>query len=298
MREIAAAVALDAVLGDPRRFHPVAGFGRVAATVERALWRDRRAAGALHAALLVAGPTAGALVLDRRLAGTSRACFRVLALWTALGGRSLAAAGSRLAGAVERGDLAAARALLPSLVGRNPSHLGEREIVRAGVESVAENTTDAVVAPLLWFAALGAPGAVAYRAVNTLDAMVGHRSVRYRRFGWAAARLDDLATWPAAHVAATLAALLAPLVGGRPWRAVRIALRDGGSHPSPNAGRIEATFAGALGVRLGGTNDYGGRLEHRPALGDGPRPTARDLRRAVRLSRATGLAAAALCAAL
>ncbi|MFL5820219.1 MAG: cobalamin biosynthesis protein, partial [Solirubrobacteraceae bacterium] len=138
---------------------------------------------------------------------------------------------------------------------------------------------------------------VAYRAANTLDAMVGHRCARYERFGWAAARLDDLLTWPAARVGAALAVGLAPLAGGRAPEAWRVLRADGGGHPSPNAGRMEAAFAGALGVRLGGLNSYDGRVERRPRLGDGRHPGPADIVAAVRLSALVG-AAAALCAAV
>jgi adenosylcobinamide-phosphate synthase len=164
------------------------------------------------------------------------------------------------------------------------------------VESIAENTADAVVAPLLWGAALGPPGIAAYRAANTLDAMVGHRSERHEHFGWGAARLDDVLTWPAARLGALFAVALAPAVGGsrvRSWRTLR---RDGASHPSPNAGRLEAAFAGALGVRLGGENAYDGRVERRPALGGGPAPGPADVERAATLSRAVGAASALLLA--
>jgi adenosylcobinamide-phosphate synthase len=197
---------------------------------------------------------------------------------------------------LEAGDLAGARRHVPVLVGRDPRPLDAAGLARAGVESLAENTADAVVGPLLWGALAGAGGAAGYRAANTLDAMVGHRSERFERFGWAAARLDDALTWPAARLAAGLTCLLAPAVGGRPaaaWRALR---RDGGTHPSPNAGRLEAAFAGALGVRLGGPTVYDGRVEERPGLGDGPTPRAGDVRRAARLCGLVGAASALLLA--
>jgi adenosylcobinamide-phosphate synthase len=218
-----------------------------------------------------------------------------LVTWAALGGRSLAEAGGRLAGAVRDGDLEAARRLALTLVGRDPSGLDGPELCRAAVESVAENTADAVVGPLLWGAVAGPAGVAAYRAANTLDAMVGHHSDRYERFGWAAARLDDLLTWPA-RLGAGLACVLAPLVGGEAGQAWRTLRRDGGAHPSPNAGRMEAAFAGALGVRLGGTNRYGDRVEQRPTLGSGPAPGLDDVDRAVRLSLLVGSAAAVLAA--
>jgi len=163
---------------------------------------------------------------------------------------------------------------------------------RYGVESVAENTADAVVGTLFWGAAAGPGGAAAYRAANTLDAMIGHRSERYERFGWAAARIDDALGLPPARLAAALAAVLAPLVDGSPRRALATLLRDGAAHPSPNAGPLEAAFAGALGVRLGGPLAYGGRIERRPFLGDGRTPAPIDIRRAVRLLNAIGLTAA------
>ena len=211
---------------------------------------------------------------------------------------SLAGEGTALAGEVERGDLTAARRRLRNLCGRDPAGMDGAGLLRAGVESVAENSSDAVVAPLLWGAVLGVPGLLGYRAVNTLDAMVGYRSARYRRFGWAAARLDDLANLVPSRIAAALVALLAPAVGGSPAAARSVRRRDAAAHPSPNAGQVEAAMAGALGVRLGGTVRYPHGVEHRAELGDGRPPTVSDLRRAVRLSRLVGTAAAALAAAI
>jgi adenosylcobinamide-phosphate synthase len=209
-------------------------------------------------------------------------------------GRALAGAALDIEAALERVDLTAARAQLPALVGRDPSLLDESEIARAVVESVAENTVDAVVAPALWAAAGGAPGVFAYRAVNTLDAMVGHRSARYEEFGWASARLDDVAGLIPARVTAGLVAAVRPRAAPRVARAVR---HDAPAHPSPNAGIAEAAFAAALDVRLGGTNRYGDRVEHRPRLGDGRAPQPADIRAAVRLSRdVTGALVALLVA--
>jgi adenosylcobinamide-phosphate synthase len=289
----------DRVAGDPRRCHPVAGFGALAATLERLMWRPSRTAGAAYAVVLVGGAAGAAAWADRRL--RRRPAGRLLLVaaltWTSLGGRSLAQAGRRLGRAVRSGDLPAARRLAPTLVGRDPSRLGATELCRAAVESVAENTADAVVGPLLWGALAGPPGVAAYRAANTLDAMVGHRSPRYLRFGWAAARLDDLLTWPAARLGAVLTCALAPAVGGDVGRAWRTLRRDGAAHPSPNAGRMEAAFAGALGVRLGGRNRYGGRVEDRPLLGDGPPPGPEQLERAVCLSLLVGAVTTALVVA-
>ena len=205
---------------------------------------------------------------------------------------------AKLGDQVARGDIDAARATLPWLCGRDPQPLDAADLVRATVESVAENTSDAVVGALFWGAVAGPAGVAGYRAANTLDAMVGHRSERYREFGWAAARLDDLVNWPAARLSAGLAVLCAPLVGGSPRRAWKVMRRDGAKHPSPNAGRVEAAFAGALGVRLGGPLSYGGVAELRPHMGDGEPPTVADVRRATRLSVAVGVSALIACAVI
>ena len=287
--------AADQVLGDPRRWHPVAGFGRLALALERTLYAPSRARGALYAGALVAlaalGAEAAARVLPRRL--VLAACT-----WAALGGRSLAREADAVAADVRSGDLGAARKALPALVGRDPDALDAAGICRATVESVAENTADAVVGVLLWGAVAGPAGVAAYRAANTLDAMVGHRSERYADFGWAAARLDDALTWPVARAGAALAAVCAPVAGGTAGAALRALRRDGAAHPSPNAGRMEAAFAGALGVRLGGPLAYAGRVQARPRLGDGRAPVPDDVTRAIRLSFAVGAAAALAGAAV
>jgi adenosylcobinamide-phosphate synthase len=182
-------------------------------------------------------------------------------------------------------DLGGSRRLLPSLCGRDPDALDADGLTRAALESLAENTSDAHIAPLFWAAVGGIPAVLVYRAVNTLDAMIGYRSPRYARFGGAAARLDDLANLVPARLTAALVVICAPVVGGSPTGAVRAWHRDAARHPSPNAGVVEAAFAGALGVRLGGPTHYPHGLEIRPTLGDGPTPNVDDLRRAVRLSR-------------
>ncbi|MGH8901117.1 MAG: cobalamin biosynthesis protein [Egibacteraceae bacterium] len=281
----------DRALGDPRHGHPVAGFGRLASRLERTLWRDDRRAGAVYTAVLAGGPAAAVLTVQRRLGPRHRAVLLALVTWAALGSRSLGREAAGVADAVARGDLDDARSRLPALCGRDPSGLGAGELCRATIESVAENTADAVVGSLLWGRIAGPAGVVAHRCVNTLDAMVGHRCSRYARFGWASARLDDLANWAPARVTALLAAGCAPLVGGSPGHAVRVLRRDGTAHPSPNAGPCEAAFAGALGVRLGGTNRYRERIEVQGPFGDGPAPAPGDVRRAIRLSTTVGIAA-------
>ncbi|WP_241037026.1 cobalamin biosynthesis protein [Blastococcus litoris] len=291
--------AADLLLGDPRRGHPVAGFGTTALAVERRTYRDSRPAGAAHVLLLTGTTALAGTALDRRTLSrpVARALVTAAATWAVLGGTSLGRAATTMQRALDAGDLPAARAALPALAGRDPDGLGEPELARATVESVAENTSDAAVAPLVWGALGGIPGLLAYRAVNTLDAMVGHRSPRYQRFGWAAARLDDAANWLPARLTAALTVACAPLVGGSPGGALRAWLRDGAAHPSPNSGRCEAAAAGALGLRLGGRNVYGSRIEVRPPLGDGRAPRAGDIPRAVRLSRAVWTAAAILATA-
>ncbi|MFK0022220.1 cobalamin biosynthesis protein [Streptomyces sp. NPDC090798] len=283
----AAGLLGDLLLGDPRRGHPVAAFGRSAAAVERVLWRDHRGWGALHTAVCVGG-AAGLAAVASRAVRPSRAASVALtaaATWAVVGGTTLGREARAIGDALADGEIETARERLPHLCGRDPQALGADGVARAVVESVAENTSDAVVGALVWGAVGGVPGLVGFRAVNTLDAMVGHRSPRYRRYGWASARLDDIAGWPGARLTAVLAAL----AGDSPRGAVRAWRADAVKHPSPNAGPVEASFAGALGVRLGGTLSYAGRVEHRPELnGAGRAVHVDDIERAVRLSRRVG----------
>lgn len=283
-------VAADGAFGDPRRRHPVAGFGQVAKQVERVLYRDHKLSGVVHAAVLSGGAVALGVVAER--AGRRRPVLQLLstaaATWIVLGGRSLAMQGAAIGRELDAGELTAARDRLPSLCGRDPSTLDADALARAAVESVAENTSDAVVAPLLWGAVAGVPGLLGYRAVNTLDAMVGYRTPRYRRFGWASARLDDVVNLIPARLAAALTVAGAPVVGGS-WRGAWQAWqRDAAAHPSPNAGRVEAAFAGALEIRLGGRTVYEHGVEERPILGEGRAPDAGHVTRAVELSRVVG----------
>ena len=297
---LAAGYGADLLIGDPRRGHPVAGFGRAAVALEHRVYSPSRLRGAAFAAVLV-GLAALAAELAARAAeraGLGRGTALAGLTWAALGGRSLVREATAIGACLERGELEAARERLPTLVGRDPAALDPAGICRAVVESVAENTSDAVVAPLLWGAVAGPAGVAAHRAANTLDAMVGHRTDHYESFGWAAARLDDALCWPAARLGAALTVASAPLAGGSAASAWSVLRRDGAAHPSPNAGRMEAAFAGALGVRLGGPLAYGGRTENRPTLGDGRRPDPGDVRRAARLSLAVGALAAGACACL
>jgi adenosylcobinamide-phosphate synthase len=277
----AAGIVLDRVLPEPPGpVHPVAVFGLVMTGLEQRVYRDDRRAGVAHALVGVAlGVGAGRAVRSTLLATT-----------TAVAGRGLADAAEQVGRALDDADLDRARRLLPALVGRDPHDLDGAEIARAVVESVAENTVDAVVGPAFWAGLVGAPGALGYRAVNTLDSMVGHRSARYANFGWASARLDDALAWVPARLTAVLVAAVRPRAAGAVWRAVRT---QAPGHPSPNAGVAEAAFAAALGVRLGGTNRYDGYSEARVALGTGRVVTVGDIERAVRLSRDVSAALAA-----
>jgi adenosylcobinamide-phosphate synthase len=289
--------ALDAVLPDPRRGHPVAVFGAAAASLEQRLYGDNRLRGVLFTALGVGAAAALGAIAERR-AGRFRFAAVTAATWCVLGARSLRVEGRAVHDLLVAEDLPAARRQVTHLVGRDPSRLDADGIARAALESVAENTCDAIVAPLFWGALAGIPGLFAYRAANTLDAMVGHRSPRYERFGWASARLDDVANLVPARLTAGLVALAAPVAGGDPLRSAQVAVRDGHRLPSPNSGYSEAAYAGALGVRLGGRNVYAGRVEVRPTMGSGRSPQASDLGRATRLCAAVTIVAAAVAAAV
>ena len=287
--------AADRVLGDPQRLHPVAGFGNAAAALERRLYADSRARGAAHTAALVGAAIVLGVAAERAAKHpAARAGTTAVATWTVLGGRSLEREALAVDAHLVAGNLPAARERLTHLVGRDTSSLEAGEIARAVVESVAENTSDAVVAPLLWGALAGVPGLLGYRAANTLDAMVGHHNDRYERFGWAAARLDDLVNLPGSRFAGAATLLAQPRTARATVRAWR---RDAAAHPSPNAGVVEATFAGALGIRLGGMNRYyGNRVEHRAVIGDGRAVRPEDIARAARLARRVGIISAVVSA--
>ena len=286
----------DRALGDPRRGHPVAVFGTAACWLEDRFYADRQRAGVVHTSALVGAAVGLGAVLERLI--SNRPLITVTttaaATWAVLGGCSLSREAALVAGQLADGDLIAARHQVRHLVGRDTAELSVAEVARATVESVAENASDAVVAPLLWGAVAGLPGLLGYRAANTLDAMIGHRSPRYLRFGWAAARLDDLVNWMPARFAALAAAVWAPLVGGAARNAVDTVRRDAGQHPSPNAGVVEAAFAGALDVQLGGQNIYHGAVEDRGILGNGRSVAVTDIARASRLASAVSMSAVAV----
>ncbi|MEY2631398.1 MAG: hypothetical protein RIR00_52 [Pseudomonadota bacterium] len=272
-------VGLDRVFGELNRWHPLVGFGRLAAAVERRMPRRRRAgvvawAGVvlpwvgLAAGLRAALPSWPALGLD------------ALLLYFALGGRSLAEHAEAIATPLAAGDLPQARQQLSRIVSRETGALSAEEVAKGAVESVLENGNDAVFAALFWFAVAGGPGVVLYRLANTLDAMWGYRTPRFLAFGWAAARIDDALNYLPARLTALSYALF-----GATANALRCWRRQAPAWDSPNAGPVMATGAGSLGLQLGGAAIYHGQIEQRPPLGAGRPATAADIPRALRLLR-------------
>jgi adenosylcobinamide-phosphate synthase len=288
----AAGLLIDGLAGEPPTVvHPVARYGQAMAWLDRRWWRDDRGRGVAYAGVGLGTAASVGLLLDGALPTVAATAMATAA---SAAGRALGDAASTVGAALAQDDLTAARDALSALVARDRGGLEEKEIVRAVVESVAENSADAIVAPALWASLGGATGVLVHRAANTLDAMVGYRNERYGNFGWAAARADDLLAWPAARITALLVAVVRPMRAREVWRAVR---RDAPHHPSPNAGVSEAAFAAALGLRLGGANRYGDQVEVRPYLGDGRPPEVADIARVVRLSRDVTLALGLLLAA-
>lgn len=282
------ALGLEWCVGDPRSgLHPVAVFGRFAETVEGRVHADSKLRGALAYAFVLGGGGGLVAALWALADGVGLSWLvEVAALWVSIGWASLLEHVRRVA---ESADLEQARRRVARIVGRDVEAMDERQVRAAALESLAENASDAVVAPLFWAAVAGPLAAVAYRCVNTLDAMWGHRTRRYERFGWAAARIDDVANW----IPARLTGGLLMLWGGRPsagWRAQVQA------HPSPNAGWPEVALAHALGVCLGGPVRRGGRTEARPWMGPegGAAPDAGSLRAGLALVQRVLLTTAVL----
>jgi adenosylcobinamide-phosphate synthase len=285
--EVAAALVLDALVGEPPEpIHPTVWMGRAISACEtRAVGLQSSHARRLAGIVLAAAFPTLVYLSTRTFLGLTprplRPALGVALISTTLSMRGLAEA----AGAVERGlragDIERARMEVGEMVGRDTEHLAASEVSRAAVESVAENASDGVVAPMLYGLLLGVPGALAYKAINTLDSMVGYRKGPYEELGWASARFDDLANL----VPARTTALAVAVVSGRPARTLETARRYGPLTSSPNAGWTEAAFAGALGLKLGGPNAYGGVTREGPVLGGGRSPLPEDIRRAVRLLR-------------
>lgn len=273
------AVLLDRLLGEPLRWHPLAGFGWLAQRVEASLYAASRLRGAIAVALLAGGLALAAFLVQRSLGSWAWLLDPAL-LYLAIGATSLDQHAAAVRRALDLGDLNAARQSVGRMVSRDTADMDEAGVARATLESVLENGCDAVFGALFWFLVAGAPGVVAYRLANTLDAMWGYKTDRYLNFGWAAARLDDLLNW----VPARLTALTYLLLGrsGAAWRCWR---SQAANWESPNAGPVIAAGAGALAVKLGGPAVYHGCLETRPPLGEGREPAAADIARAVALVR-------------
>ncbi len=282
-RELLAGVALDLAIGDPQWLpHPVRAVGWFVGLCERALRATRlplRIAGLLFWAVVV-----GSFTLFVWLTvWLGREWCSIYWIFALLACRDLDVEAGRVVRALERNDPAEARRRLAWIVGRDTATLDESEMVRATVETVAENLSDGVIAPLFYLAIAGPAGMAAYKAINTLDSMVGYRNECYREFGWASARMDDIANFIPARLTALLIWIAALLPGFDARRAYRVTVRDGGGQPSPNSGYPEAAVAGALGVQLGGINFYGGKASRKAALGDAVFPLERGVFRRVRV---------------
>ena len=299
------ALGLDAAFGWPDRLtrrigHPVIWIGRLIDGLDRRFNREaagsapRRRAGALVASAVIGLAALAAFVLALALPpGPVGTCLAALLAVPLLAARSLHAHVAPVAHALAAQDIPAARRVVSHIVGRDPDRLSEPEIARAALESLAENASDAVVAPLLWGAVLGLPGIAAYKAINTLDSMIGHRTPRHADFGRFAARLDDAANW----LPARLTALAFAGAGRRPHAAWTVVARDAHRHRSPNAGWPEAALAAILGRRLSGPRAYGARVSDEPWLnGSAPDPDAHDIRRGLALYRRAIWLVAALLA--
>ena len=306
---IAFAYVADAAFGDPCYLpHPVRAIGALCTSGERfaRLWarghaRREKVAGALLCATLVGGTYAlSATLLRRARKADARigTALEIVLAWTTLAARDLSAEASAVIAALEADDLVLARTRVARIVGRDTAQLDSSEITRATIETLAESACDGIVAPLLALALGGVPLALAFKAASTLDSMIGHIEEPYTHLGWTSARLDDVACFLPARITALALVLCAPLCRGSAARAFSVLRSDGRRHRSPNAGRPEAAMAGALGVRLGGTNYYDGVLRAAAYLGDGLAiPNAAAARRARSLITIAGCAVACACVA-
>lgn len=276
---IFAALALDAWLGEPRRFHPLVGFGTISDALEQRLYADSRTRGVISVVLLL---TPFALLAALTRAIPFGHAIDILLLYLSIGWNSLGMHAELVRTALYADDLPVARQRLGLIVSRDTCALDHQEIAKATVESVLENGNDAIFGAIFWYIIAGAPGVIVYRLTNTLDAMWGYRNEHYLNYGWAAARLDDILNF----VPARLTALSYALVGNF-LRAVRCWRTQGITWKSPNAGPVMASGAGSLGVVLGGPAMYQGVVQQRPPLGEGLPPDANDIHHALRLIRRT-----------
>ena len=291
------ALLIEATAGYPERVlraigHPVIWIGRLISVLDRALNRpgsgSRKALGFLALFILIAVPAVAAYAIERALLLLPLGFVLVAALASSLiAQRSLHEHVERVADALEAGGLEAGRAAVSQIVGRDPQSLDEAGVARAAIESLAENFSDGVVAPVFWLGIGGLSFGVAYKAINTADSMIGHKNEKYKEFGYASARLDDLVNLPASRLSALLISASAALTDrDAAWRAWEAVTRDARKHRSPNAGWPEAAMAGALGLSLAGPRSYDGVVVEDAFMGDGRREaTAQDIRAALALYR-------------
>ncbi len=297
------ALLLDLIIGDPRWLpHPVVAIGCLINFLDRRLrcpWLNERLAGVLLLLLVVIIPAGATWILLRTLAALLPLAGLIAAIVISsacLAARSLHTESARVSSALLSGDLPSARSYLSQIVGRDTDRLEEPEIWRALVETVSENTSDGIIAPLFWLTIGGPVAAIAFKAVSTLDSMVGYRNPRYLLMGWASARMDDLLNYIPARLTALLLIMAAPLAGCSTSNAVRVTLRDRLKHPSPNSGHPEAAAAGALRVRLGGAAHYSGILSRKEYIGDQLLPLdERSYRDMIKLMYISTLLMAVIC---
>ena len=273
---------IDHFVGEAKRWHPLVGFGDAASIVEKAANPSSDTDGKLRGlfcwALMVLIPVMAMSLVVSQLSGLALLVVNALVVYFVVGLKSLAEHGRNVAVPLLAGDLPAARQLIAMMVSRDTDMLTEQQVASAACESVLENGSDAIFAALFWFCLLGAPGAILYRGANTLDAMWGYKTDRYRSFGWAAARIDDVLNWLPARLTALSYSLVGNFSSG-----LKCARQQGGLTDSPNAGYVMAAGAGALGISIGGGAIYHGEQHQRPIFGVGPVAEAIDIERAIAL---------------
>lgn len=292
------ALILDGILGDPIWFpHPVKGFGRLIQWVEDRIYRpsdepsiQKMKGTVLLFTLMLAAALPTVLVLALT-GGLARFLVMTSLFWLTLSMRTMGKEASLVARRLEHGTMEEARGQVGRIVGRDTAGLSREDIARACVESVAESTSDGIIAPMFWGFILGPVGAMVYKAINTLDSMVGYKNEKYLWFGGPSAKADDLANWIPARLTGIMTVLVAWTAGGSPLKALRVYLRDHANHASPNSGHPEAAFAGALNIELGGPSSYGGHMEEKPFINKGARLARQEnIAKSVRLMRMTVLA--------
>ena len=273
---------IDHFVGEVKRWHPLVGFGDAASILEEAANPSSDIEGKLRGlfcwALMVLIPVMAMSLVVSQLSGLALLVVNALVVYFVVGLKSLAEHGRNVAVPLLAGDLPAARQLIAMMVSRDTDMLTEQQVASAACESVLENGSDAIFAVLFWFCLLGAPGAILYRGANTLDAMWGYKTDRYRSFGWAAARIDDVLNWLPARLTALSYSLVGNFSSG-----LKCARQQGGLTDSPNAGYVMAAGAGALGISMGGGAIYHGKEHQRPIFGVGPVAEAIDIERAIAL---------------